>query len=286
MANIRKLHQDEIDEAKKVFKNTINYQIVFIQEHDGGAMTYTYSDGSMNWYCIIFGDGNVYSRSAILAGEARTFIHEMTHVWQGQYGVYPREYMIKSGAAQTKGVFEDAWEKGGKELAKRVWKEGPIDAWHSYRNRAYAFSMDQIGVNNFNDFNVEQQASIVESWYASGGKEDHFKVIIPGGNMSSSDARYPYITCNILASSPNARYIPLKTPGNNSPQLGKGADAKIKAIQDILVSLRYLDPKYADGFMGKNTRDAVRGFQRNNGLKVDGDIGGPNSETRKRLGVR
>lgn len=71
-----------------------------------------------------------------------------------------------------------------------------------------------------------------------------------------------------------------------APQLGKGADAKIKAIQDILVQLRYLDPKYANGYMNKQTKDAVTGFQRNNGLKPDGDIGGPNSNTRKKLGVR
>lgn len=75
-------------------------------------------------------------------------------------------------------------------------------------------------------------------------------------------------------------------PAQTLPQLGKGADIKIKAIQDVLVQLGYLDPKYANGYMNRQTKDAVIGFQRNNGLKPDGDIGGPNSNTRKKLGVR
>ena len=286
MATSRNLKQDEVNEAKKVFKNSIEYQKVYIQEHDGGVMVFAYYDTAKGWHYIIFWNNDVYARSAILAGEARTFIHEMTHVWQGQHSTYPREYMIRSGASQTKGVFEDAWEKGGRELVKRVWKEGPIDAWHSYRDRAYAFSMNDIGGYNFNEFNVEQQASIIESWYAPNNKKNHLQEDIPGGNMSTFDVRYPFITCNILSGSPNAQYTPLQSQANKAPQLANGADPKIKAIQDILVNLSYLDPKYAGGFMNKQTRDAVRGFQGKNGLKVDGDIGGPNSETRKKLGVR
>lgn len=288
MSTLRNLRSDEISEAKKVFRETIQYNKVFIQQHNGGAMTYAYNKGVWDWYYVIFWNANVFSQGAVNAGESRTFIHEMVHVWQGHYGTYPREYMIKSGAAQTSGVFEDVWEKGAKELVKRVWNNGPINAWHSYRNRAYAFSMNQMGVNNFNDFNVEQQAGIIESWYASTAETNHLGETIPGGNMSTTDIRYPFITCNILAKAPNAQYIQLKQPANQntSQQLGRGADAKIKAIQDVLVQLRYLDPKYANGYMNKQTKDAVIGFQRNNGLKPDGDIGGPNSQTRKKLGVR
>jgi len=287
MANIRALRQDEIDEARKVFKNTIEYQKVFIQEYGDGAMTFAYTDNSFNWYYIIFWSKDVYNIGALFDPRVkRTFIHEMTHVWQGQRNTYPREYMIKSGASQTKGVWDDVWDNGIKDVVKRIWNKGPLGAWHDYRGRAYAFNMNDIGGYNFNEFNVEQQASIVESWYTPNAELNHLKVSIPGGNMSTSDSRYPYITCNILANAPNAQYIPLKTSVSSSPQLGKGADATIKAIQDKLVALGYLDPKYADGYTGKNTRNAVRGFQSRNGLKVDGDIGGPNSETRKRLGVR
>ena len=288
MSNIRKLRQDEINEARKVFGDTINYQSVYIQEYGEGAMTWVYTDErSFNTFYIIFWSKAVFDVGAITAGRARTLIHELTHVWQGHCGTYAREYMINSGAAQTDGVVFGAWEKGIRELTKRLWNQGPRDTWHSYRSRAYAFNLDDIGVKNWSYFNVEQQASIVESWYSPDSKPDYFGVEIPGGNMSTSDPRYPYITCNILARSPSAKYVPLKVPAQvASPPLGRGADAKIKAIQDILVSLRYLDPKYANGYMGQHTHEAVKGFQRNNGLKPDGDIGGANSLTRIKLGVR
>lgn len=284
---LRKLWQGEISEARKVFGNSMEYQRVFIGPSDSGTMTFAYYNLRFGWLYVIWSDSAVYNKNALMSkGATRTFIHEMTHVWQGQHGTYPREYMLKSGVAQGKGVFDDAWDDGIQEVIKRVWQDGPGGAWDHYRSRAYVFSMNQMGVNNFNDFNVEQQASIIESWYAPDAEPNHLKEIIPGGNMSTSDVRYPYITCNILANAPNAQYIAIQPSVNNSPQLGKGADATIKAIQDKLVALGYLDPKYADGYAGKHTIDAVRGFQRNNGLKPDGDIGGRNSETRKKLGIR
>lgn len=292
MANIRLLRQDEINEAKKVFGNTIDYTVVYIQEHDGGAQTWNFQDRRLNWYYVIYWNSEIYKNGAISNNNynpdyaKRTFIHEMTHVWQGQHGSYPREYMIKSGASQSGGVWKDAKDKGITGVMKDVWNKGPLKTWHDYRNRAYAFNMNDIGGYNFNEFNVEQQASIIESWYAPNAEINHLNDPIPGGNMSTSDIRYPFITCNILTGKPNAQYIPLQpAQPNNAPQLGKGADAKIKAIQDRLVALLYLDPKYANGYMNQQTRSAVRGFQSQNGLKVDGDIGGPNSETRKKLGV-
>lgn len=288
MVNRRALNLNEIFEAQKVFKNSINYQKVFIEKYDGGAMTWAYQDTSENWYWIIFWSKDVYDNGALSTPLIkRTFIHEMTHVWQGQNGTLPREYMFKSVVSQTGGGIKDIWEKGFKELVNQVRSKGVIGAWHTYRGRAYAFSMSEIGTKNFNNFNVEQQASIVESWYAPDLQLNHLGEEIPGGNMSPNDVRYPYITGNILAKSPNAPYAARQNLApSNAPQLGKGADAKIKAIQDILVQLRYLDPKHADGYMGRRTRDAVRGFQLNNGLKPDGDIGGANSATRKKLGIR
>lgn len=287
MTNIRLLNKDEINEGKRVFSNTIDYNKVYIQEYGNGAMTWAYSHFPLDWYYIIFWSSDVYKHGALYNNYVkRTLIHELTHVWQGHNGYFTREYMIKSGVAQTKGVFKDAWEKGFKELAKRIWEKGVEDAWHSYRERAYVFSMNEMGVNNFKDFNTEQQASIVESWYAPDSQPNYLKEVIPGGNMSIMDVRYPYITCNILANSVYAQYTPLNNPAIAKHKLGKGWDAKIKAIQDILVKQGYLDAKYADGYMGKNTREAVRKYQKANNLKVDGNIGGTNSETRKKLGIR
>ncbi len=68
--------------------------------------------------------------------------------------------------------------------------------------------------------------------------------------------------------------------------LAPGGDVAIKAIQDRLVALGYLDARHADGLIGRSrsaTLDAVEAFQRANRLKVDRDLGGPNSETRQKL---
>jgi hypothetical protein len=284
---LRKLWQGEISEAKKVFGNSIEYHRVFIGPSDSGVMTFAYYNLRFGWFYVIWSEVAVYNKNALMDKlQARTFIHEMVHVWQGQHETYPREYMLRSGLSQGKGVFDDVWDNGLQEAVKNAWQNGVGKTWHDYRGRTYAFSMNQMGVNNFNDFNVEQQASIVDSWYAPDVQNNHLKEPIPGGSRSMSDVRYPYITCNILAGLPNAQYVAVSSQGQSNSPLKKGADPTVKAIQDELVRLKYLDPKYADGFTGKNTSDAVRGFQKNNGLKVDGDFGGPNSATRKKLGVR
>ncbi len=57
-------------------------------------------------------------------------------------------------------------------------------------------------------------------------------------------------------------------------------------MQDKLVALGYLDAKYADGAVGRRdsaTLDAVAVFQKRHGLRVDRDLGGSNSQTRKFL---
>ena len=271
--NIRKLRHDETEEARKVFQNSINYGDVHIAAYtkgvifQGGAMTWVYFDKpSSKWIYIIWWTPKVYTEGAIAENQHRTLIHELVHVWQGQHGTYPTDYWYGSMKNQGWEGFKDIIEKG------------EYTGWDTHRERTYAFSMNEIGVNNWNDFNYEQQASIIDSWYAQGNWTNHFVDPIYGGNMSTLDPRYPFITLNIRPGSVNARFIPLKP-------LGQGADKTIKAIQDKLVELGYLDPKHADGYMGKHTRNAVRGFQSRNGLYVDGDIGGPNSQTRRKLGV-
>lgn len=52
--------------------------------------------------------------------------------------------------------------------------------------------------------------------------------------------------------------------------------------------LAYLPACQADGFLGRSksaTLDAVRLFQGRNGLKPDRDLGGANSDTRKKLAL-
>jgi len=67
-----------------------------------------------------------------------------------------------------------------------------------------------------------------------------------------------------------------------------GSDPQVRAIQDKLVVLGYLDARHADGVIGRTrsaTLDAVAAFQGRNGLTVDRDLGGPNSETRRKLAL-
>ena len=59
------------------------------------------------------------------------------------------------------------------------------------------------------------------------------------------------------------------------PTLRKGANGNItKLIQKRLLSLGYKLPKWgADGGFGDETVDAVKAFQANNGISVDGIVG-------------
>jgi hypothetical protein len=59
-------------------------------------------------------------------------------------------------------------------------------------------------------------------------------------------------------------------------------------VQENLVALRYLEARHADGLAGAGwsaTLDAVAKFQRRNGLKVYRELGGPNSETRRKFSL-
>lgn len=204
--NIRRLRQEEENEARKVFGDSIDYKTVFIKPTGGNTMVWAYRDKSIGWYNVIRWSADVYINGAQHSSYLkRTFVHEMTHVWQSRHGSYPREYMLASVGAQLKGGFLDIWENGARKLAGRIRTKGLINAWHSYRGRAYAFSMKDIG-KNFNEFNVEQQASIVESWYADGDEFNCLGEKIPGGKMSPEDARYNYIKNNILAGNPDNAY--------------------------------------------------------------------------------
>lgn len=202
----RLLRQDEETEARQVFGDSLCYDAVFIKQTSGGTMVWAYRDKSIGWYNVIWWSGEVYDKGAMQNNYLkRTLIHELTHVWQSRHGSYPRKYMLASAIAQTGGVFTDVWENGGKILGRRIFEKGLINAWHSFRSRAYAFSMNDIG-RNFSEFNVEQQASIVESWYAENDAPNSLGEIIPGGKMSKDDARYNYIKNNILAGNASNAY--------------------------------------------------------------------------------
>ncbi len=269
----RSLTSAEISLARTVFGNTLPYDQIYFSDIDlGGAVTagdkfVGVQNGRLytkNLYCIFWPEA---FKNPLASNNVKSvFIHELTHVWQGQNGIYPAVYMGQSLIAQlTFGI--------GDIVNKREWK-----GWGTHRSTAYNFNPSDIG-NNWSTFNVEQQASLIQSWYTSDSVWfGLYQNAVQGGNSSRYDARYPYIRDVILGMSNGAAYRPVVLP--------PGGDAEIKKLQDRLVWLGYLDATQADGLVGRSksaTLDAVAEFQRNNRLTVDRDLGGPNSETRRKL---
>ena len=75
---------------------------------------------------------------------------------------------------------------------------------------------------------------------------------------------------------------PDPTPSKSHPTLKKGSKgASVKEMQQLLIKKGYKLPKYgADGDFGTETLNAVKQFQKDKGLKVDGIVG---SQTWKAL---
>lgn len=275
----RGLSAQETTLAKTVFADTLPYGRIFIGNINSptGAITVA-TDPVKERASYILVWGEVYNGDATRFNFGHTFIHELTHVWQSQYAGFAMAFMAESVWAQlrsgVKDIFRDGIRKGVENIEEMI-KKRDVSQWNQHRGKAYAFSMSEVG-KPWGDFNVEQQACIVHTWFRDRDYGFSDGTVVPGGKRSPKDPRYPYIEHNIRARSNSAAYVPAQNPHGYSPEIAE--------IQSVLFALGYLkDQKYVDGFMGRITRDAVREFQRRNKLKDDGDIGGPNSETRKKL---
>lgn len=253
--------------ARSVFRDQLPYGRIWLANRyiwSNTPVTVANSDDHYQAdYVIYWGDPNVYANGADHGDQTRaTFIHELTHVWQGHHGYSPKGFMVESILAQ-----------GGGGVADIV-KQRRYSDWNIHRSKAYIYSMKDIG-KPWISFNVEQQGNIVQDWFRRDDYQNADGEIIKGGAMSPDDPRYPYIVYNIRAGKSLEDYIPIGQPGYS---------AKIALYQEKLFALGYLtDRKYVDGFMNDATRVAVRAFQTRNGLPPDGDIGGPNSRTRAKL---
>jgi hypothetical protein len=275
----RKLNSAERQLAATVYHDTLPFDRIYITNLDldapvtlaGVNLSNRKFDYTINWVDAF---GDILSD----AGRRATFIHELCHVWQGEHGLWPTFYMGQSAVAQLKHGIGDL-------LDKREWR-----GWGNHRSTTYKFPAASIG-NRWSSFNVEQQASIVESWFmpesdritrAGPGRVliHNFGPGVYGGGRSPHDPRFPYVRDVIRARNRGASY--------RAGALPPGSDPQIKAIQDKLVALCYLDAMHADGLIGRRhsaTLDAVAEFQHRHGLSVDRDIGGPNSETRRKLAL-
>lgn len=267
------LWQSEIDLAKTVFGDTLPYNKISIANIDiGSVVTVTTDPVLINANFVILWKDAFGVDATSQTNLKNTLIHELTHVWQANYGQFPMAYMAESVWAQLKAGNEEIWKDGYWEGIKKIgeiiekgikWEESP---WHTYRSKAYEYAESDVG-KNWSEFNVEQQGNIVENWFR-----------FDDGNRSLKDNKYPYIVNNILAKSIVAQYTSLQHPSGYSDEIAK--------IQAKLHSLGYFtDIKEVDGLLGNRTRNAVRKFQGRNGLFVDGKLGNAQSQTRTKLNL-
>jgi hypothetical protein len=163
----RLLKLSETDLARQVFRDRVPYDRVhlasyYLPGNQGVAVTLASVSSlipvrSMRSYTIYFGP-DVFREGADQPGVRNTFIHEMTHVWQGHHSLFAWEYMVDSMISQGHAVIT----KGD-------------------RNEAYNYELGKP----WDEYNVEQQAVIVEHWFRDGMKTD--------------EGRYTYIENNIRA---------------------------------------------------------------------------------------
>ena len=148
----RALSKAERLEATKVFQTTVPLDKVALTGSLGiGDRPYTlpnpwpwdWESWDINWGTDSYWQQRMAKHGAI--DYWQTLMHELTHVWQGHNGAFPVGYVFNS-------------------------------VWHQIVDSdAYAYTPGQ----SWGSYNVEQQASIVEDWYANGCRRD--------------DARFPYI---------------------------------------------------------------------------------------------
>jgi hypothetical protein len=161
----RLLTDSEVALARQVFHERLPYKKIhianyFLPGNDGVPVTMA-SVGSLissrarRNYFIYFGPG-VYRDGADTFATRNTFIHELTHVWQGHYRRFAWEYMVGSMISQGHAIITTGNRSGAYEYT-------PGDAW--------------------DDYNVEQQAHMVQDWFA--------------GGMSEDDVRFRYIENHI-----------------------------------------------------------------------------------------
>lgn len=139
---IRTLTTKEVAAAFGTFQSSITYSKVRVKDDTGfnGSPWTSPPLGDYPYYVLHVGP-TLYQDLAKKKTFRCVFIHEMTHVWQGQHGV-PQGYVVNSAAHQSIAAIL----YGGK--VSKVYSYIPGGKWALYT--------------------CEQQASIVEDWYEQG----------------------------------------------------------------------------------------------------------------------
>ena len=168
----RGLSETEKSFAREVFLETIPYSHVYVSSFlgmDNRPFTLPVTMLSANWGVMIGPVGKWVSdqvaptaRFILCVGDAydtglhasadtrRLLIHELTHVWQGEHSNWTWGYVFNSLLQQA---------RSGKS--------------------AYSYDPSKLSSSKWSDYNVEQQADIVEDWFAGGksDKDDRYKFI-------------------------------------------------------------------------------------------------------------
>ncbi|HEX8688156.1 MAG TPA: hypothetical protein VF654_16710, partial [Pyrinomonadaceae bacterium] len=162
----RPLKGSEVELARQVFEDNLPYDKVhlsnrFFPFNEGTAVTaaspLTFIPvRTLRSYTIFVGP-DVHRDGADGPLFRDTFIHELTHVWQGYHGLLGWAYMAQSMLAQGYAI-----------LTERS------------RHKAYTY---EAGAP-WESYNVEQQASIVQGWFRDGMRTE-------------GDKRYAYIVNHI-----------------------------------------------------------------------------------------
>lgn len=150
----RTLTDAEIELARQVFLDKLPYAKIHLANYylpgNQGVPVTLASVGSLirtpsrRSYTIYFGP-DVYRDGAHTPESRVTFIHELTHVWQGHYRRRAWEYMVNS-----------------------MFSQGHAIITTGNRNNAYSYEPG----GRWDGYNVEQQAHIVQDWFANGMRTD------------------------------------------------------------------------------------------------------------------
>jgi hypothetical protein len=169
----RPLEQYELDFAEVVFQKTLppRQNIILTNLESFGGRAFTMPGGGNKIYINIGGaafdnPSTHVEKSYPMPGQL--FIHEMTHVWQILHK-----------------TFVPGWVCSG--LLNQV---------GNYFDNVYAYTNE--GALPWSDFNIEQQASIVDDWF--GGTR-----IQGQAGQDPSDPYFPYIRDNLRGTRPSVR---------------------------------------------------------------------------------
>ena len=155
----RNLNDNELIMCDRVFAGTLTplflkTKVMLGNGLGAGGRPFTSIDVGTSTYKIYIGPRAFDPAALVTLDYKATFIHEMTHVWQ---------------------MHGSSWFGG-------VWFSS-LTAQACRQGNAYLYGEGNLGKKQWDDYNVEEQAQIVEDWFKKG--------------MSASDPRFPYVRDNL-----------------------------------------------------------------------------------------